>query len=232
MEYTSDICTVNKFESDISNKVNAPDFNNDIWSIPTRMHYCMLMIAEVDRLTKLLQILPQVQQYKAQNYIDQLNTAVKKLSIDVPHTEQFSEVKEIDNSHPYIKLMNSFKNKGFDFDRALDMTAGNVGVSSLTLTKFLEDNGITRDKYIKLDNNAYNAGIDAAKFNKTVDEMYDKAKPYLHDAKCYLSFIKGFSSIANFSEDIVNSEILKDYIVNYSESFDSDLRTKIIKMSK
>lgn len=224
---------VHDYEDNIARKVLSDGFDAEKVELATRMYYCMRLIGEIDRLYKLQgHTNNEPTMYAINSNVNRLNHAVRRLSLaDIPgKPAEFSEnpIKDInDNSeHPFIKMLNKYKNNGVPFSNALDLISGSTGQSTITLTKWYGDNGISKETYIINDGNAYKAGITAAKINACIDKMYDTAKSFMHDASSYLSFMKGFSEASGIDENTWCNRI-KDYVTQYSESFDEDIMSKI-----
>lgn len=224
---------VHDFEDNIARKVLVEGFDVEKVELATRMYYCMKLIGEIDRLYKLqCTSNNEPTMYAIQNNIDRLNQAVKRLSLaDIPgKPADFSEnpIKDINNNteHPFIKMLNKYKESGVPFESAVELVSGAAGQSSVTLTKWYGNNGICKETYIIDNGDAHKAGITAAKINACIDNMYEKAKPFLHDASSYLSFMKGFSEVSGIDENAWCNRV-QDYVTQYSDSFDENIMSKI-----
>lgn len=228
MEYKT-YYAVHDFEDNIARDTEKEGFNPSAIEVATRMYYCMKLLGEIDRLYKIQPTYPTVIQLRIQDSIDRLNQAVKKLSqADIPGKP--AEFSQKDN-HPYIDMLNKFKDNGLAFDRAVIATASAVGLDPAILTRWYADNGISDKTYIVINDESYKAGVNAAKINNCIEDMYEKAKPYMHDASSYLSFMKGFSEVSGIKEDTWYNNI-QSYVTQYSESFDTDIMSKVVKLIK
>lgn len=234
MKYNPYFYAVNPYVENKVNEILVDSFDVLSCSIVTRMYLCTKIIGEIDRLTKMVQILPVTVQTTVRDSIDKLNSAVKKLSEDVPVSQQFSNVElpkdkvELLKSHPYVKLLNVYKSKGFNLDRAIDLVADQVGTTEGALTKFVKNNNI-KYGFDTVAKDAYVAGVESAKVKSTIDNMYESAEKYrLTDPLKFNSFVMGFSSVANFSKATLDEEFIKYKIIQYSNTLDTSILSDII----
>jgi len=229
MKYTSNP-TVLVYIDKMVKGILDPSFDALSLPIQTRMFKSMRLIGEIDRLTRFLQVVPTTIQVKLMSEIDRINNAVKVLSEDVPTSEQFSAIDKSIN-HPYVKLLLENINRGFTVDQSIKAIAQTTGEPELLIKRFMDDNGIdlnalSNTQVIK---ESYQSGISSANIDKTIENMYEQAKAKCSTESEYESFIKGFSSIANFSSDVIDFEIMKNKVVNYSKTLDITILPKLQK---
>jgi hypothetical protein len=223
MKYVADP-SILAYIKNICDEVLDESYDPNSVDITTRMFKAIRVIGEIDRITRLLQKLPWSSQIKFSTELDILNNTVKKLSEDTPTSLQFSAYKEPDSvNHPYVKLLRNYLNNGIDLERSIRMVAKTTGVLAHRLKKFYDDNGIDLETLgsTEVVDTAYQSGISSAKIDSSINNMYEQANSKYVNTSEFESFIKGFSSVAQFSEDAIDFEIMKNGIVQYSKSLDT-----------